>query len=302
MKDAFLLAALAACGVTCSAQSISSITTEIQRTPTAALYVQRATAYLTAGDARAALADADRALDRDALNVPALTVRGQANTKLGRFSNTVADLTGAIALAPKDAMLYLARAEAYAAVGDQPRAQADRAEALRLDPNAKLPTANASVATPPTVTTAPPSTAPSPAPPPVKPVVLQAAIPPAAPVTAAKSGPAPLTAPDTSASAETRYQQAKKLLDQKKSTEAIAELDEAIKLAPTNAVLFNTRGYAYYLSKDVKRALQDYDEAIRLRPDYLNATHNRALARKAAGDATGAATDRQREAELSKKR
>src|SRR3954470_8647226 len=110
----------------CHAQTISGLTTEIQRTPTSALFVQRAAAYLAAGDPRSALADTDRALDKDALNVRALAVRGQANMKLGRFSNTITDLTGAIALAPGDASLYIARAEAYLAAGDQPRAQADR--------------------------------------------------------------------------------------------------------------------------------------------------------------------------------
>ncbi len=293
---------LLAVAVSCCAQNISSLTTEIQRTPTAALYVQRASAYLTAGDARAALADADRALDRDALNVSALAVRGQANTKLGRFSNTVADLTGAIALAPKDATLFVARSEAYAAVGDQPRAQADRAEALRLDPTIRFPTAAApAVVAPPATPVAPPVATPAPS----RPVVLQAALPPATPVTPPappKASATPATTPDTSASSETHYQQAKKLLDQQKLAGAITELDEAIKLAPTNPILFNTRGYAHYLSKNTKGALQDYDEAIRLNPNYLNAIHNRALARKSAGDAAGAAADRQREAELSKKR
>jgi hypothetical protein len=50
----------------------------------------------------------------------------------------------------------------------------------------------------------------------------------------------------------------------------------------------------------MKRALQDYDEAIRLNPEYLNATHNRAAARRAAGDNAGADADRRREAELTK--
>ncbi len=296
MKYGILLAA----ALGCCAQSISSLTAEIQRTPTATLYVQRASAYLTAGDARAALADADRALDRDALSVRALTVRGQANTKLGRFSSTVADLTGAIALAPIDAALYLARSEAYAAIGDQPRAEADRNEARRLDPSIALPPLAAPAPstpiappakTPPQQTTTPP--------PPAKPVVLQAAVPDPAVTAKSPATPAP---PNAGASSESHYQTAKKLLDQRKLPEAIAELDEAIKLSPANPILFNTRGYAYYLAKDTKRALQDYDEAIRLNPDYLNATHNRALARKNAGDAAGAEADRKREAELSKKR
>ncbi|MEO5923082.1 MAG: tetratricopeptide repeat protein [Bryobacteraceae bacterium] len=309
MKYAIFLAAL----ISCHAQNISSLTTEIQRTPTSALYVQRATAYLTAGDARAALADADRALDRDALNVRALTVRGQANTKLGRYSNTITDLTGAIALAPSDASLYMARSEAYVAAGDQPRALADRNEALRLDPNiiATLERQRAAASPTPIVV---PQQPPPPTPvAPAKPVV---AVPPVLPtqapasptlITANPPKPAPATtispvAPTSVASdtPDSHYQQAKKFLDQGKHAEAITALSEAIRLQPTNPIFFNTRGYAYYLSKDTKRAIQDYDEAIKLKPDYLNATHNRALARKTAGDAEGSAADRQREIELAK--
>ncbi len=38
-------------------------------------------------------------------------------------------------------------------------------------------------------------------------------------------------------------------------------------------------------------ALQDYNEAIRLKPDYADAFYNRGLARSAKGDAEGALQD-----------
>jgi len=296
MKYAMLLAAAAGC----YAQNIQSLTAEILRAPTAALYVERAAAYLTAGDARGALADTDRALDRDALNVRALTLRGQANLKLGRFSNTISDLSGAIALAPTDASLYVARSEAYAAAGDQPRALADRNEALRLDPSA-LDKKPAVVVTPTVIAPEPVVVASAPAPAPVKTVVAPVAAPVKAPPL--KSATAAEVAPTatTPMSAEAHYQRAKQLLNDRKTSEAVAEMNEAIALQPSNAVYFNTRGYANYLAKNIKEALKDYDEAIRLNPEYLNATHNRALARKNSGDAAGAAVDRQREIELGKK-
>lgn len=110
---------------------------------------------------------------------------------------------------------------------------------------------------------------------------------------------------------------------------ALADLDQAIALAPGIAKLFNNRGLAL-LSDDPRRALADFDaalrldaryavawtnrgtalsalkrydeaiaaysEAIRLAPRYLTPLYNpyneRALAREAKGDRAGAARDR----------
>lgn len=299
MKYALLLVAVTGC----FAQNVSTLSAEIQRAPSAKLYAERAAAYLAAGDARGALADTDRALDKDALSVRALVLRAQANSKLNRFSAAVTDLTGAIALAPTDAALYVARSEAYTAIGDQPRALADRAEALRLDPNAAsllerkpaapAPEQVAVVAPPParepTVVTPPPPAAPAPK--------AQPAKAPVATAPAVVSTPVP----SVDVSADAHYQRAKTLINERKYTEAVTEMNEAIKAQPRNAIYFNTRGYARYLAKDVKGAVVDYDEAIKINPDYLNATHNRSVARRAAGDVAGADADKQREAELSKK-
>ncbi len=45
---------------------------------------------------------------------------------------------------------------------------------------------------------------------------------------------------------------------------AIQELDQAIRLQPTNASTFVLRGYAYEIRGDYDRAIQEYDQAIRL--------------------------------------
>ena len=42
---------------------------------------------------------------------------------------------------------------------------------------------------------------------------------------------------------------------------------------------------------DLEGALKDYNEALRLKPDYAIAYHNRAVARRAKGDADGARQD-----------
>lgn len=297
----FALPALVALGQA----SIPSLTAQIQKTPTASLYADRGAAYLSAGDPKNALSDFDRALDRDALSLRAITLRAQANTRLGRHADAITDYSGAIALSPADAQLYLSRAASYAAAGDAAHAEADRKEAIRLDPKAASAPA-------PVVNAAPP-------PEPVQiasvePVKIPAATPPPAPASKSPAPPKPAAqppkvtpppAPEAAAppngNANDRYQRAKSLLDRGQTSNGIAELNEAIRLNPRNAVYYNTRGYAHYLSRDYKSAIKDYDEAIRLNPDYLNATHNRAIARRAIGDNDGYNADRQREIDLGKK-
>jgi tetratricopeptide (TPR) repeat protein len=58
---------------------------------------------------------------------------------------------------------------------------------------------------------------------------------------------------------------------------AISEYDEAIRLDPNFAEAYNRRGAAYDLKKDYDKAISDYTEAIRLDPKYSKAYYNRAL-------------------------
>src|ERR1700687_2230729 len=52
---------------------------------------------------------------------------------------------------------------------------------------------------------------------------------------------------------------------------AIEDYDQAIRLDPNYANAFNSRGVAYQNKGDNARAIQDYDQAIRLDPDDANA-------------------------------
>ncbi|MEP6961631.1 MAG: hypothetical protein ABI995_06115, partial [Acidobacteriota bacterium] len=81
MKFAYFLLLFAAA---CFAQSIQTLTTQIQRAPTAALYIDRGLAYEQTGDMQKAVADYSRALEREAVNTRALRLRAAAQAKLGR--------------------------------------------------------------------------------------------------------------------------------------------------------------------------------------------------------------------------
>ena len=48
------------------------------------------------------------------------------------------------------------------------------------------------------------------------------------------------------------------------------------------------------LQRDYPHALADFSKAIEIDPRYANAYHNRAAAKKASGDAAGAAADLQK--------
>jgi tetratricopeptide (TPR) repeat protein len=117
-----------------------------------------------------------------------------------------------------------------------------------------------------------PAPAQQPAPVPAKPIALPA--PPAPAVTAQQH--------------ETR---GRALTQSGKYPEALAELAQAIQLKPELATAYNARGYVYLLTRDYPHALADFNDAIRLKPAYANAYQNRSIARKALGDAAGAAAD-----------
>jgi tetratricopeptide (TPR) repeat protein len=276
------------------AQNLQTLTAQIQRTPTAALFVERGTAYLDAGDAKQAIADFDRALEQDATHLQALTLRARAYSALNRHGDAITDLSGALALAPGDAALYLSRSRSYAASGDAAHAQQDRAEALRLDPDIAERMNQHRDSQPPVV--APPAVAlPAAAP---KVAAAPASARRAAPKAEAPATPPPAKPTEDSTSAEVHYQRGRELIFKNKHAEGRAELNEALRLDPRNPVLYNTLGFSFYSTKDHKRAIELFNQAIEINPNYLNAIRNRALAKRATGDLKGYEADHRRELEL----
>jgi len=59
---------------------------------------------------------------------------------------------------------------------------------------------------------------------------------------------------------------------------AIQDFDEAIRLDPNYPDAFNNRGVAWSGKGQVDRAIADFDQAIRLDPNYAIAIYNRGLA------------------------
>ena len=115
--------------------------------------------------------------------------------------------------------------------------------------------------------------------------------------TPANPAPASLTGASRQ-EAEARQQHGRELTSQGRFAQAVAELDESIRLDPKLATSWNARGYAWLRLRRYDRAIADFSEAIRLNPTYANAWHNRAVARKAQGDQAGSAADAQKAAAL----
>ena len=72
---------------------------------------------------------------------------------------------------------------------------------------------------------------------------------------------------------------------------AIADYNQAIKIKPDYAYAYNNRGSAKDDLGDYQGAIADYNQAINIKPDYADAYNNRGIAKKNLGDKQGAIAD-----------
>ena len=79
---------------------------------------------------------------------------------------------------------------------------------------------------------------------------------------------------------------------------AIVDYDEAIRLQPDLAYAYNNRGAAYADLGRYAEAIVDYDEAIQLQPDLADAYNNRGNAYYGLGQYEKAITDLETALEL----
>ena len=72
---------------------------------------------------------------------------------------------------------------------------------------------------------------------------------------------------------------------------AIEDYDQAIRLDPKHAIAYNDRGTAYSSRAQPNRAIQDFDQAIRLNPKLASAFNNRGNAYSSRGELDRAIQD-----------
>jgi tetratricopeptide (TPR) repeat protein len=108
----------------------------------------------------------------------------------------------------------------------------------------------------------------------------------------------PLAPAPDSRSAAAHNQRGRDLLQQGKYREAVDELTLALRAQPDFALALNARGFAYALLQAWPDAVTDLDAALRLDPRYANAYHNRAVAKRGAGDIVGSKADEAKAREL----
>jgi tetratricopeptide (TPR) repeat protein len=59
---------------------------------------------------------------------------------------------------------------------------------------------------------------------------------------------------------------------------AVQDYDQAIRINPNDALAFGNRGNYYAVTRQYDRAIQDYDQAIRINPNFADAFYNRGRA------------------------
>jgi tetratricopeptide (TPR) repeat protein len=72
---------------------------------------------------------------------------------------------------------------------------------------------------------------------------------------------------------------------------AIEDFNQVLKINPNLALAYNNRGFVRMQSGDIKGAIADFNQAIKIDPDLALAYNNRGLARMQSGDIKGAIAD-----------
>ena len=93
------------------------------------------------------------------------------------------------------------------------------------------------------------------------------------------------------AQAAAKFAEGNAKFEQKDLAGAIADYNEAIRLKPDFTEAYNNRGHAKLEQDDFREAIADFNEAIRLNPNEASTYNNRGSARKLQEDFDGAIAD-----------
>ncbi|MFN7201411.1 MAG: tetratricopeptide repeat protein, partial [Aphanizomenon sp.] len=72
---------------------------------------------------------------------------------------------------------------------------------------------------------------------------------------------------------------------------AILDYNQAIRLNPNYAGVYNHRGFTHHDLGDFPGAIRDFNQALKLNPNFPEAYQNRGITRNALGDKPGAISD-----------
>jgi len=112
------------------------------------------------------------------------------------------------------------------------------------------------------------------------------------------STPKPQSTPSPQLTAQAFYNRGNSKDNSGHYREAIADYNQAIKLKPDFAYAYHNRGFVKSKLKDHKGAIADYNQAIKLKPDYANAYSNRGASKNKLKDYKGAIADYNKVIEL----
>ena len=76
-----------------------------------------------------------------------------------------------------------------------------------------------------------------------------------------------------------------------KLQQALADCNESLRLAPDNSDTIDSRAFVYLKIGDVDKALADYNTALRLNPKLISSLYGRGVAKMRKGDTAGANAD-----------
>lgn len=244
-----------------------------------------------------AIEDFDKVLMLEPDNVDALIARGNAYSQIGDNGRAVADLDRAIALAPKDPQAYVVRGLAYGRRNDPARALKDYDQALQIEPRFAAALANraAIYAEQGKYDLA------------IRDLDQAIQIDKQNPVALYNRGYAHFALrdydkaiADYSSAIEHDPKMAvaynnrclTRAIAGKDLVPALADCDQALKLAPLNLDARDTRGFIYLKLGDPRLAVNEYNAALDVDPNRPLALYGRGIARTLNGDVRDGAADK----------